>query len=178
MAFHHVAIATRDLDATHRFYTEAMGFTLVRVEAQPYGEKGWARHAFYDTGNGEMFAIWDLHDEHLPDFNPAISTALGLPTFVNHIAFDSPFDDLDAKRDRWLEQGYDVVRIDHGWCTSIYANDPNGIMVEFCATTRVFTEEDHREAEEMLAATMPPLNKVEPPIQFFEARSLDDATVS
>jgi len=178
MAFHHVAIATRDLDATHRFYTEAMGFTLVRVEAQPYMEHGWARHLFYDTGNGEMFAIWDLHDENLPDFDPAISTALGLPTFVNHIAFDSSFDQLDAKRDRWLEQGYDVVRIDHGWCTSIYANDPNGIMVEFCATTRAFTAEDHREAQEMLAAAMPPLNKVEPPIQFFEARSRDDATVS
>ena len=33
MAFHHVAIATRDLAATHRFYTEAMGFRLVHVEA-------------------------------------------------------------------------------------------------------------------------------------------------
>ncbi len=35
MAFHHVAITTKDLDATHRFYTEAMGFELVKVEAQP-----------------------------------------------------------------------------------------------------------------------------------------------
>jgi len=178
MAFHHVAIATRDLDATHRFYTEAMGFTLVRVEAQQYMEQGWARHLFYDTGNGEMLAIWDLHDENLPDFDPAISTALGLPSFVNHIAFDAAFGDLDAQRDRWLAQGFDVVRIDHGWCTSIYANDPNGIMVEFCATTRAFTTDDHREAQELLAAAVPPLNKVEPEVLFFEARSFHDATVS
>ena len=35
MAFNHVALATRDLPATHRFYTEAMGFTLVHVRAPP-----------------------------------------------------------------------------------------------------------------------------------------------
>src|SRR5258708_4534704 len=31
MAFHHVAITTRDLEATHAFYTEAMEFELVRA---------------------------------------------------------------------------------------------------------------------------------------------------
>jgi hypothetical protein len=97
---------------------------------------------------------------------------------VNHIAFDSEFDQLDAKRDRWLAHGFDVVRIDHGWCTSIYANDPNGIMVEFCSTTRAFTEDDHRRAQELVSAEQPPVNRGEPPIQFFEARSRDDATVS
>ena len=37
MAYHHVALATRDLAATHRFYTEAMGFELVKavVGARP-----------------------------------------------------------------------------------------------------------------------------------------------
>ena len=29
MGVHHVAYATADLDATHRFYTEVMGFSLV-----------------------------------------------------------------------------------------------------------------------------------------------------
>ena len=33
---------------------------------------------------------------NLPDFDPAISTGLGLPNFVNHIAFDAP--DLDDAR--------------------------------------------------------------------------------
>ena len=63
MPFHHVAIATNDLDATHRFYTEVMGFRLVHVEASANPEQtGWARHLFYDTGNGECLAVWDLHD--------------------------------------------------------------------------------------------------------------------
>jgi catechol 2,3-dioxygenase-like lactoylglutathione lyase family enzyme len=178
MSFHHVAVATRDLEASHRFYTEAMGFTLVRVECMPFLEDGWARHLFYDTGNGDMLAIWDLHHDSLPAFDPAISTGLGLPNFVNHIAFGSPdLADLDRRKNHWLAHGHDVARIDHGWCTSIYANDPNGIMVEFCCTTRAFTHDDHREARELLAAARPPVNKVEPRVEFFEA-SRDDAVVS
>jgi hypothetical protein len=70
------------------------------------------------------------------------------------------------------------VRIDHGWCTSIYANDPNGIMVEFCATTRALTADDRRQAHELLAAAAPVVNRDPPPMQFFEARSPHDATVS
>ncbi|MGZ8763011.1 MAG: VOC family protein, partial [Acidimicrobiia bacterium] len=57
MAFHHVALATRDLPATHAFYTDVMGFTLAKVEAAPTPGGGWARHAFYDTGAG-MIAFW------------------------------------------------------------------------------------------------------------------------
>jgi len=170
MAFHHVAIATRDVDATHRFYTEAMGFELVDVDVIPFMEKGWARHLFYDTGNGEMLAIWDLHADEVPDFDPAISTGLGLPNFVNHIAFGaSDLDELDTRKDRWLAHGHDVVRIDHGWCTSIYANDPNGIMVEFCTTTRVFGDDDRRLARERLAATRPEVDRTAPPTEFFIA---------
>ena len=53
MAFHHVALATTDLDATHRFYTEAMGFTLVRTVVAPTGSPGgWAKHVFYDMRPG------------------------------------------------------------------------------------------------------------------------------
>jgi catechol 2,3-dioxygenase-like lactoylglutathione lyase family enzyme len=179
MAFHHVAIAARDLEATHRFYTEAMGFDLVTVEVVPYPANGWARHLFYDTGNGEMLAIWDINSEAQPSFDPAISTGLGLPNFVNHIAFASgDLDDLDARKDRWLAQGHDVVKIDHGWCTSIYANDPNGIMVEFCCTTRAMTDDDRRRAQDLLAAANPPINKTDPPMEFFEAKSAANAGVS
>jgi catechol 2,3-dioxygenase-like lactoylglutathione lyase family enzyme len=179
MAFHHVAIATRNLDETHRFYSEAMGFELVNVDVIPYMEHGWARHLFYDTGNGEMLAIWDLHDEALPDFNPAISTGLGLPNFVNHIAFDAvDLDEIDARKDRWLAHGHDVVRIDHGWCVSIYANDPNGIMVEFCSTTRGLGPDDRRAAEDRLLATAPAVNRTPPPTEFFLAAEHEPAVTA
>jgi catechol 2,3-dioxygenase-like lactoylglutathione lyase family enzyme len=170
MGFHHVAITTRDLDATHRFYIDACGFTLVNVDVIPFMETGWARHLFYDTGNGEMLAVWDLHEDALREYSTAISTGLGLPNFVNHIAFEAADQvDLDARKDRWVDNGHDVVRVDHGWCTSIYADDPNGIMVEFCCTTRTFTAEDHARAQERLSETAPAVDPTPPPTTFYVA---------
>jgi catechol 2,3-dioxygenase-like lactoylglutathione lyase family enzyme len=32
MPYHHLAIATRDMAATHIFYSQAMGFDLVKAE--------------------------------------------------------------------------------------------------------------------------------------------------
>jgi catechol 2,3-dioxygenase-like lactoylglutathione lyase family enzyme len=178
MPFHHVAIATRDLEASHRFYTEAMGFELVHVDVIPFLEDGWARHLFYDTGNGELLALWDLHGVDFDGYQTAISTGLGLPNFVNHIAFAAAdLDDLDARKDRLVAQGHDVARIDHGWCVSIYADDPSGIMVEFCTTTAAITDEHRRAAQQLLAADAPPVSKDEPRIEFFEG-SRDHAGVS
>jgi len=176
MTFHHVAIATRDLEATHGFYSDACGFDLVHVEVIPYLQHGWARHLFYDTGGGEMLAVWDLHDDGLPDFDPAISTGLGLPSFVNHVAFAAPdLGVLDTQKDRWVSRGFDVVRIDHGWCTSIYANDPNGIMVEFCCTTRAFGDTERRQALDRLATAAPPVDRTPPPTDFFVAADAERA---
>ena len=177
MAFHHVAIVCKDLEATHRFYSEAMGFELVNVDVMPYLETGWARHLFYDTGNGEMLAIWDLHHDDMPDFNPALSTGLGLPNFVNHIAFAaSSLEELDAKRDRWLAHGHDVVRIDHGWCVSIYSDDPGGTMVEWCCTTRVLGADERRRALARLAAAEPDVDRSEPPMDFYTPADLAAAS--
>src|SRR6187455_2634468 len=132
MAFCHIALATGDLEATHRFYTEAMGFGLVHVEAADTDVPGsWLRHAFYDTGDGTLLAFQELHDDDRflgRDF--AISRGLGLPTWVNHLAFrvaDLPA--LDAARDRWLRSGCDVVGMRHTHGQSIYADDPNGNVV-------------------------------------------------
>ena len=161
MAFHHLAIATRDVKATHDFYTRAMGFALVKVEVARAGKRGFAKHLFYDTGNGEMIAFWDFHDPRLrEDWSPAISDALGLPHWANHIAFAArDLAELEARRRRWLEHGLDVMEIDHGWCTSIYTDDPNGILVEFCATTRAFTSADREEALRLLDAASPPVGE-------------------
>ena len=63
------------------------------------------------------------------------------------------------------------MRIDHGWCTSIYADDPNGITVEFCASTREFTDDDRTEANVLRAASKPELNRTEPEIEFFTANA-------
>jgi catechol 2,3-dioxygenase-like lactoylglutathione lyase family enzyme len=177
MSFHHTAFATHDPGATHAFYTEAMGFELVKVEVAPTPKGGWAKHFFYDTGGGQLMAFWDLHDESIPDgWSSAISTGLGLPEWVNHLAFAaSDLDDLETRKLRLLDAGRDVVEIDHGWCSSIYANDPNGIVVEFCTTTRAFTEADREEARRLFADPNPPV-KAPPEPKFFLARDRAGAT--
>ena len=165
MPFHHLAIVTRDMPATHTFYSEAMGFELVKVEkAQAPGGGGWAKHFFYDTGDGELMAFWELHDASLPADHPtAIADGMGLPHWTNHIAFGvADRAGLEAARDRILAAGYDVMDIDHHWCHSIYVDDPNGIMVEFCLTTAAFSAEDRAIA--LKAVTSDELPDSPPPI--------------
>lgn len=144
MPYHHLAVATRDMPATHIFYSEAMGFDLVKVEVASTPQGGWAKHFFYDTGQGELMAFWELHDDELPsEFETGLSRAAGLPEWVNHVAFQA--DDMaaiEAAKKRWLEHGYDVLEIDHNWCHSVYATDPGGTLVEFCVTTGVFSQQD------------------------------------
>lgn len=169
MSFHHLALATRDIKATHEFYTGAMGFRLVKVAVGPAGERGFAKHVFYDTGSGELMAFWDLHDPDLPaDWSPAIATGLGLPIWTNHVAFHADdVDDLARRREHWLDCGVDVMEIDHGWCRSIYTRDPNGILVEFCATTDAGFA-DPEKALRLLADPEPPLDP-QPPTRFYRA---------
>jgi len=162
MGFHHTAFATRDLEGTHRFYTEAMGFDLAKVIAAPTEGGGWAKHLFYQIDKEAYIAFWDLHDESMGNqWSPAISTGQGLPIWVNHLAFQaSSLDDIAARRQRWLDYGVDVMEIDHGWCTSIYTVDPNGILVEFCVNTRALGAQDREEAQRLLADPRPALEAV------------------
>src|SRR5215470_8145795 len=166
MGFHHTAVATRDLAATHRFYSEAMGFELVKVIVAPTEGGGWAKHAFYEITKDEYIAFWDLHDDSIGSkWSPALSTGMGLPIWVNHIAFraaDLP--DLDARKRRWLKHGHTVHEIDHGWCRSIYTVDPNGILVEFCTTTQAMTAADREEARRLLSDPHPRLEAPPTPI--------------
>ena len=152
MGFHHTAFATRDLEGTHRFYSEAMGFELVKVVVGPTPDGGWAKHLFYETGKDEYIAFWDLHDPTIKAaWSPAISTGQGLPIWVNHLAFRATdLSDIDVRKQRWLTHGHTVSEIDHGWCTSIYTVDPNGILVEFCTTTQAMTAHDREEAMRLL----------------------------
>ena len=168
MGFHHTAFATRDLQGTHKFYSEAMGFELVKVAVGATDGGGWAKHLFYETGKDEYIAFWDLHDDTLPaTWRSAISTSQGLPIWVNHLAFRAAdLADIEGRKQRWLTNGHEVMEIDHGWCTSVYTVDPNGILVEFCVTTQAMTAADREEALRLLADPHPALD-TPPPIKIY-----------
>lgn len=170
MGFHHVALATAKMEATHHFYTEAMGFTIVKVVVNPTPEGGWAKHAFYNTNDGfgtdnALMAFWDLHGDAYPEIKPGLSRSVGLPDWVNHLAFAAvDASHMEVALKRWLDLGLDVVEIDHEFCKSIYTNDPNSTMVEWCLDTRPLSEQDHQHASKVILDPKPDFD--EPPVGF------------
>ncbi|HTO68482.1 MAG TPA: VOC family protein [Myxococcota bacterium] len=156
MGFHHLAVATRDAVANDVFYEKVMGFRLTKVEVGST-PSGWAKHLFYDTGSEGMIAFWELHDDEIgSDYPTALSEGVGLPIWVNHIAFHArDLTEIESRRQRWLDAGYDVMEIDHHWCYSIYTQDPNGTLVEFCTTTAEFGDADRKRARELLTEANP-----------------------
>lgn len=154
MAYHHLALATQDMKATHDFYERIMGFELVKVEVAPVSGGGWGKHFFYrmDGDDSRFIAFWELNDtpgkdEYVYDLNKAAK----LPPLTNHYSFSLESKEaLHDWRKKWLAEGLNVFEIDHNWCHSIYTTDPNGNGVEFCVTTGAFTDEDRARALEAL----------------------------
>jgi catechol 2,3-dioxygenase-like lactoylglutathione lyase family enzyme len=154
---HHVAYTTRDPEATYEFYTKKLGMRLLRTENHRQGD-GYFRHFFFGMGEGEAIAFFQLDGVgEEPDFKTEISTGLGLPPWANHIAFRlDTLEELETMTKQLHERGIpNIMQIDHGWCTSIYMLDPNGIMVEFCVTTDAEAF-DQTEEEALRLMRLPP----------------------
>lgn len=150
MAYHHLALAARDMAAIHHFYETVMGFELVKVEIAPVMGGGWGKHFFYrmDGDDNRFIAFWELHDTPGAErYTYDLNAAANMPVGTNHYSFAvSSREELDAWRERWTAHGLDVLEIDHNWCRSVYTRDPNDNMVEFCLTTGTFTAADRERA--------------------------------
>ncbi len=150
MSYHHLALATKDMNEIHNFYETIMGFRLVKVEIAPINEGGWAKHFFYsmDKEHTSFIAFWELHNvPGCTEMETNLSKASGLPDPINHFSFSvNSIEQLDARREAWTQAGLEVLEIDHNWCRSIYCRDPNDNVVEFCLTTAQFTNEDREYA--------------------------------
>lgn len=145
---HHIGVATLDYDATIDFYTQVMGWEIAWQEiwADEDGEEA-LRHVFFDSGHGELFAFMcpTPRMAGMPSSWPTdINSGLGVDPNVYHFAFWA--DSVEELAERQIElrsRGAEVTEInDHGWCSSIYFRDPNGLMLEYCVTTREFTADD------------------------------------
>lgn len=149
-ALHHLAFACRDAEATYDFYTGIMGFELVHSEVSRV-RGGYLKHFFFDLGDGSCIAFFLLHGVGEPDqYETAISTGLGLPVWVNHVALRGAVEQVEAVRQRLADRGLEAeFEIDHGWSKSLYLTDPNGILVEFCVDDPGF-ESDPEEALRIL----------------------------
>jgi len=136
---HHVGLATHDMEKTIAFYEDVLGFRAVVCEMiEPEGG-GAIRHAFFDAGNGELFAF--MEPNAIPglsgDFDTGINRGLGIRGGMFHFAFRVDDEaELDQKRAHLVAKGIEVRGVvDHGWCKSIYFRDPNHLQLEYCCLT-------------------------------------------
>ena len=167
----HLALVCRDMARTVDFYQNVLGMPLIKTIDLPGGA---GQHFFFDIGNGDSLAFFWFPDA--PEAAPGIAspkTAVGLGNgdagewitahaSMNHVAFDVPPEKIEEYHRRLQEKGIECsVIFNHDnsprqvsrepnedtFVRSIYFLDPDGIMLEFAAWTRVLRDDE---------ATLPP----------------------
>ena len=125
----HLAMATRDLDATIRFWRDLLGMRLVAGLGRP----GY-RHYFFEISDHDMIAFFEW-----PDVDKIPEKDHGVPV-KGPLAFDHVSIGVESDEDLWeLKDKFEAADIwvseviDHGFIHSIYAFDPNNIPIEFSA---------------------------------------------
>jgi len=127
----HLVINVRNMEETHRFWTEKLGFIQVGEFKRP-DSGGPRRMQFYsgDHGGGTL-NHHDIAFMEVPDL-PAPGPDGKLVSAIGHIAISLP------DRESWLRQ-LDFLqksgvpferRVEHGMTHSLYIRDPNGYTVE------------------------------------------------
>ena len=130
----HLVLNVRDLEESHRFWTEIVGLKQVGELKKTAARPNPPRMRFYSADHAGRDNHHDLalvENTALPA-PPADWSMFGMPTAVNHIAITLP------SREAWLqhltylqEKGVRFNRrVEHGMTHSLYINDPNGYGVE------------------------------------------------
>ncbi len=144
--FSHIGLTTLDLEMTKYFYGEVLGFKVVVDDQIRVEGGGTIRHIFFDVGRDQLVAF--MEPREVPDvpetFDTGINQGLGVPSSFYHFAFEAgSLTNLLDKRDELRAKGVDVSEVsDHGWSSSIYFRDPNGVTLEYCCATRDLREDD------------------------------------
>lgn len=156
---HHLAMVCRDMQRTVDFYTNVMEMRLTK--GFDLGG-GIGQHFFFDMGGGNELAFFWFRDA--PPAVPGVASAANLVLrgdsivsahgSMNHVALHCDPDKIDAYRARLIAKGVDCTEIvnhadvetkkgtervtkaqdEKTWLRSFYFFDPDGIMLEFCAT--------------------------------------------
>jgi catechol 2,3-dioxygenase-like lactoylglutathione lyase family enzyme len=118
---HHVALLCSDVERTVRFYQEVLEFPLTEIfENRDYAG---SNHFFFDIGNGNLLAFFDLPGLDLG----AYAEVLG---GLHHLAIS-----VDPERWKRLKRRLDEagVAYQEESGTSIYFPDPDGVRLELIA---------------------------------------------
>ena len=172
----HLALVCSDMQRTVDFYTQVLGFPLIKTIELP---NDMGQHFFFDMGNGASLAFFWFPGAPAPQpgisspdpntfFDPSAELTTAIAS-MNHIAFDVPADKIEAYREKLLDHGVRCTPImnhddsprgisrgvnDTTFVRSVYFYDPDGIMLEFAAWTRELHEGDvsHAPARALEAA--------------------------
>ena len=123
----HLAMVTRDMDRTIRFWRDLLEMRLVAGLGKP----GY-RHYFFQISDTDLIAFFEW-----PEVQPVPEKDHGYPVtgpfIFDHVCFGvDTVDDLWEIKDRLTAADFWVSEVvDHGFIHSIYAFDPNGIPIEF-----------------------------------------------
>jgi catechol-2,3-dioxygenase len=125
----HLVINVRDIEESHKFWTEMLGFKQVA-----YSKRRNGKMRFYSGDHDGRMNHHDIalcENPNLPK-PPAEWSMFDQPVAINHIAIMLP------NREAWLKQlaylrakGVKFQRrVNHGMTHSLYIVDPNGYGVE------------------------------------------------
>jgi len=118
---HHVALLCADVERTVKFYQELLEFPLTEIiENRDY--KG-SNHFFFDIGNGNLLAFFDLPGLDLGDYAEVLGG-------LHHIAISVEPERWERLRGKLDEAGVEYL-LESG--TSVYFRDPDGARVELIA---------------------------------------------
>jgi catechol-2,3-dioxygenase len=130
----HLVLNVRDIEESHRFWTEIVGLTQVG-ELHPRADRpNPPRMRFYSGDHGGKLTHHDVALVESPNLpNPAEWVLADGRVAINHVAMTMP------SREAWLKQLAFLQsrgvkfnwRVNHGVTHSVYINDPNGYGVEF-----------------------------------------------
>ena len=125
----HLVINVRDIEESHRFWTEILGFKQVGVSKRRNGKM-----RFYSGDHGGKFNHHDIALVENPDLPPPPKewAMFGMPVAINHIAIHMPSREAWLKQLAWLRKNGVQFhrRVNHGMTHSLYISDPNGYGVE------------------------------------------------
>jgi catechol 2,3-dioxygenase-like lactoylglutathione lyase family enzyme len=118
---HHCALLCSDVERTVRFYQDVLGFPLTEIfENRDY--RG-SNHFFFDIGNGNLLAFFDLPGL---DLGPYAEVLGGL----HHLAISVEPAMWERLKERLDEAGVEY-QTESG--TSVYFRDPDGVRLELIA---------------------------------------------
>jgi glyoxylase I family protein len=124
----HMAFSSFDARATHRFYTDVMGFPLVHAQSGP--SSTWGKQYLltaYAIGDGRAIDFFEHEGMRRPEPD-------GLPHDIRHVGLAAPLrEDLGRWKARLDEHGVRWYVEDHGDDEHLCFSDPNGVLFELTA---------------------------------------------